>query len=495
MHTILLIEDETMELLALRYAVESIYPNTFQILEATDGTTALSLCQKYHPEIMIVDLNIPGISGLDLIQAVNDLKQDTKILITTAYDKSDYIRRALEMGVIGYLLKPVDITELKNAVERCMDKLQLNIQQDKQVRTLQQSIESVCSYAKEYLVKDILSNQAPQEALSSAYEWPIDGSLQLCLMCWFSEEDKDYNNFYETCLKYFGKYFSMLFSPFNSHALLFLQPQEPQELPALYVIINIYTKRVLEELGHGKIVCTDICNTYTDLYLTWEKLQAKLPYQTVSLVLPELQMSVLGSSHKRIVLRQKMLQRIHSHQITSLISMLKKLFANPNTYWPGTALFLEAFQRYDEDINLCDLLDLFLQPQPLHQLSKWLENYYIEHNADHPENPNTQTRIEAVLTLIDERFSQDLTLTDIAEEFGLSAPYFSNLFKQQTGRNFVTYLNEVRIQHAIFLIDQGETDMERIAMQCGYYSKKYFFEAFKRVTGQSVTQYHHGDEQ
>ena len=85
-------------------------------------------------------------------------------------------------------------------------------------------------------------------------------------------------------------------------------------------------------------------------------------------------------------------------------------------------------------------------------------------------------------------------MTGIAEELGLSAAYFSNLFKQQTGKNFVTLLHEIRIEHAIGLINQGENDMEKIAKQCGYVSKKYFFEAFKRTTGQSVTQYRQGDK-
>ena len=495
MYTILLVEDETMELLALRYAIESVYSNTFQILEAMDGTTALSLCQEHHPEIMIVDINIPGISGLNLIQSVNELNLNSKILITTAYDKSNYIRKALEMGVIGYLLKPVNITELKSAIGRCVEKMQLNIQQDEQLRTLQQSIESVCSYAKEYLVKDILSNKAPQEALISAYEWPEDGKLQVCILCWFSEQEQDYNLFYEMCIKHFDQYFSMLFSPVDGRALLFLQSRAPKDLSALCVILHINAQSILSGLGHGKISCTGFCPTYDELCLAYKKMQSIIPAQSSTLALPSLPMNILGSSHKRVLLRQKMLQRIRGQQTASLIGMLKKIFLNPNACWPGIALLLDAIRRYDENINLCELLDFFFQDNPLNQLTKWFNNYYLAHPTDNLETISPQTRIESALALIGEKFNQDLTLTDIADEFGLSAPYFSNLFKQQTGKNFVTYLNEVRIQHAIMLMEQGETDMEKIAEQCGYYSKKYYFEAFKRVTGQSVTQYRCGEEQ
>ena len=57
----------------------------------------------------------------------------------------------------------------------------------------------------------------------------------------------------------------------------------------------------------------------------------------------------------------------------------------------------------------------------------------------------------------------------------------------------MTVLHEIRIRHAVAMMQQGEQDIEKIAVQCGYCSKKYFFEAFKRTTGQSVTQYRQGE--
>ena len=166
MYTILLVEDEMVELLALKYAIQTSYKDLFQILEASDGHTALSLYETYRPELLIVDINIPGISGLELIRSINPAESDAKILITTAYDKSAYVRQALEMGVLHYLLKPVDISELKADIDQCLTKLKKDMQQKERLHSLISGIESVRSYAKEYLVQNILCGNAPRDRKS-----------------------------------------------------------------------------------------------------------------------------------------------------------------------------------------------------------------------------------------------------------------------------------------------------------------------------------------
>lgn len=492
MYTILLVEDEAMELLALKYAVEMNYDN-LRILEAGDGNRALELCREYRPELMIVDINIPGITGLDLIQAVNDLKQDTVIVITTAYDKSGYIRRALEMGVIQYLLKPIDVGELKTALDRCLERLHERCRKKEELDFLQQGMETVSSYAEEYLVRDILAGAAPQEVLSSARGWPEDGSLQVCLLCWQPEREADYESFYQICSSCFQPYFSILFSPLEDGALVFLQSDRIREETALRFLLLIYGTELLVKLEHGKIAGTSFFSEYGELPRAWEELKKQMQTQKQPLVLPGLPMQVLGSSHRRVLIRQKMLQRIREGQMASLMTLFRKLTAEPEGYWPGAALLLEALARYDETFHPAELAELFFSENAMELLGEWLEQYACTRQTPDGAQGGSTSHVQLALELIHTHFQEDLTLTGIAEELGLSAPYFSNLFKQETGKNFVVFLNEERIAHAVQFMEQGETNMEKIAESCGYYSRKYFFEAFKRVKGVSVTQYLQGE--
>lgn len=494
MYTVLLVEDEPMELLALKYAVCTNYGDAIQTMEATDGNTAFSLCERYHPEIMIVDINIPGITGLDLIQAVNDMKFEICILITTAYDKTGYIRRALEMGVINYLLKPIDIRELKVAINRCVERLERHMSQQRKMNTLLQGMESVRSYAKDYLVRDILSGKAPKEVLKNVCGWPEDGCLEIAVLCWIPEKEPDYDLFYENCIRQFHEYFSILFSPWESCGLILLQSTAQQESEALMLFLHICSKYILNELEHGRIAGTRFCSSYQELCIQWETLYKRIQSQNISMMFPTISMSTLGSQHKRTVMRQKLLQRLKEHQPSSLISMLKKMVSVSGSYWSVTTLFLEAVQKFDSCIDLREPLEFCMQDHTFKLLAKWLEQYSCNGENNEERKRSAQGHIQKAIALMNKNYGQDLTMMGIAEELGLSAAYFSNLFKQQTGKNFVTFLNEIRIQHAILILNQGESDMEKVAGQCGYFSKKYFFEAFKRTTGQSVTQYRQGDK-
>lgn len=489
MYTILLVEDETMELLVLKYAVETVYPHAFHILQAQDGDTAFQICMKSKPELMVVDINIPGMNGLELIKSVLESGINCKILITTAYDKSEYIRKALEMGVIGYLLKPIDISELQTALDRCMEKLQINLRQDQMIQTLEQNIETVCSYAKEYLIQDILSGQAPGEALTSIYGWPENGSLQICLLGWFAKEADETQKVCEVWEKYTQKYFATLSASFEDHILLVMQSQDQRDLPELIFLLNACIRQTMKTLGYGYVWTTDFCSTYEELYGAWNEAKVRQNNQPETSHFPGLPMAALGTRHKRVLLRQKYLSRMLEGQFSFMTNMLKKILSTQETYWMNVLVFLEAVEKYDSRIDVLELAGFFLEDNASERVGKWFEQYSSQYDKNSRGEGGARTRMDAALDIISQRYMNDLTLTDVAEELGLTAPYFSSLFKQYTGKNFILFLNEVRILHAIQLIKDGNTDMEAIAIQCGYVSKKYFFEAFKRVTGQTITQY------
>lgn len=493
MYTLLLVEDEAMELLALKYAITTNYDGMFQIIEAADGDTALDLCQKYHPELIIADINIPGITGLDLIESVNKLNFDTAILISTAYDKSGYIRRALEMGVLSYLLKPIDVRELKLAIQKCIQRLEEHRSQEKQMASLMHGIESVRSYAKEYLVRDILEGNAPAEVLSSACGWPSDGSLQICLLCWIPSDTPDYDLFYEVCEQQFRGRFSLLFSPLNGCGLLLLQSCPNQEQESLMLFLRLGAIHILRAMGHGKIAGSNFFTSYDTLSGEWEDFYSSALNLKAEYSFPPISMRALGSSHQRILLRQKILQRLQNRRISPVISLLKKTVCSSNSYWQTAALFFHALWRFDQSICLTEIFELCEQDRSWKKMAKWLENYYHMHPPFSSQDQAARSHIQKALALMEQNYSQDLTMAGIAEELGLSATYFSNLFKQQTGKNFVSVFHEIRIRHAITMMEQEKQSIEKIASQCGYCSKKYFFEAFKRTTGQSVTQYRQGE--
>ncbi|MDR2144685.1 MAG: response regulator [Treponema sp.] len=92
--------------------------------EAADGEEALRLCQKLRPDIVITDIRMPGINGLDFIKALRENGINAKIIIISGYGEFEYAQRAIKLGASDYILKPVENDELLAIVKKCIRELE-----------------------------------------------------------------------------------------------------------------------------------------------------------------------------------------------------------------------------------------------------------------------------------------------------------------------------------------------------------------------------------
>jgi len=112
--TILYVEDEK---LVRNQAVEYLALIYENVLEAKDGLEGLEVYKKYKPNIIISDIEMTKMNGLKMAEKVRNIDNKIPIIITTAYTQSEYLLKALELQLIKYIVKPVTISKLKNALE------------------------------------------------------------------------------------------------------------------------------------------------------------------------------------------------------------------------------------------------------------------------------------------------------------------------------------------------------------------------------------------
>jgi len=110
-------EDQSMVLGALAALLE-IERDIEVVARSTDGAAALETCRELRPDVILTDIEMPAMTGLELAVAIRDEKLPTRVIILTTFARSGYLRRALEAGVSGYLLKDSPSAELANAVRR-----------------------------------------------------------------------------------------------------------------------------------------------------------------------------------------------------------------------------------------------------------------------------------------------------------------------------------------------------------------------------------------
>ena len=114
-------DDEETIRNGLKKLIESYDLNLTVCGTARDGKEALQFIKKYQPEIILMDINMPFINGLEVIEKVMEINSDAKIIIISGYDKFNYAQKALELGVYSYLLKPIQFREFKNVITKAMN--------------------------------------------------------------------------------------------------------------------------------------------------------------------------------------------------------------------------------------------------------------------------------------------------------------------------------------------------------------------------------------
>lgn len=114
MDRVIIADDEETIRNGLENLINSYDINLTVIKKCKDGKESIEAIEKYKPEIIIMDINMPHINGLDVIDKVKDISPYSKIIIISGYDKFEYAQKAIELGVFNYLLKPIDIIKFKD---------------------------------------------------------------------------------------------------------------------------------------------------------------------------------------------------------------------------------------------------------------------------------------------------------------------------------------------------------------------------------------------
>lgn len=118
-YRILIVEDEQISLEMLY----EILKEDYNVLTANNGKKAFELYKKFNPHIIISDLHMPIMDGIELIKEIREIDQNSKIIITTFKDDIDTLLQATELKLFKYLVKPIDFEELKNIIKNSIEEL------------------------------------------------------------------------------------------------------------------------------------------------------------------------------------------------------------------------------------------------------------------------------------------------------------------------------------------------------------------------------------
>ena len=499
----MIVEDEILEREVLDEMISRSYPEISEIYSVNNGIDALRAAQNKNPDIVLIDINIPGIGGLALLEELQKNDFQGKCIITTAYDSFNYAKEAIRYGAIGYLLKPIMDDELRECMCKACAMIDSQRESVLSKTDLSTKIRSICSYSQRYLVRDILAGMPQEHAMTCVYGWPSNGTLSARVLLLTFEKEltvEDQNSMVRLCSDTYSPLYSILIEAENNLMWVLIQPQTDSEADRLEVtawaMAASVSMNALQSQITVSIRASALCSTYTMLQEESQRLIEKNTGRKEQentpgvLFLPSIPHNIYDARTEQADI-QKASRFLRDGQPDHAIGLFRKCFRDPSGQMLGVYLVLQAAAACESGLDIADACLAALGDPPSKQLIEWLRsNISIQENS----GSDLHTAITEALRIIKEEYaSPELPQQMVAERLGLSTAYFCRLFKKETGKNFVPVLTQIRMEHAASLICSG-VPPESAGQKCGYLNSKYFCDAFKMHYGISVSLYRQKSE-
>lgn len=494
--------------------------------QGADGQQAYREILEQKPEIVLTDIRMPYLDGLELISKVRTHLPDCRFVLITGFGEFEYARAAVRLGVSDFVLKPVDIpmlcatltrlrTELEgmNSQKIEVDELRSRVQQadafQLRKRLLRYMTSCIGTQVPEQLPETLRRANAISLVLLQIDQFDsltasMGGELIFALTQTLENTlEQIRNGLQEVVLEEFGGRYLLLFFG--------------EEAQKLQFEVNAYIRRLRMVSGNLKFTavfspaypgisqCPDayqfVCDNLPYAFQAgancdvhpeaWEKKDAvSFPdIPNMGKVIRD-----ISSFNKNVIqkdfdlLAEEIRQTGHNsylytHMLVSVVygEILKMLM---DIHCPIESIMENPTDAYKK-ILACSTLDDMLA-----QLFG-----FIAKICDHLENNTSanQNAAERAKVYIEEHYvDSGLTLNEVAGAIGISPNYFSALFKEATGSSFITFLTTVRLSHAKELLKTGTYKTYEVAAYCGYENSTYFSTIFKKYTGVSPSEYRDG---
>ena len=498
--------------------------------EAENGAEALELAEQLRPDVVLTDIKMPFMDGLELCRRLKQSLPAAKMVVFSGFDDFEYARQAVSMGVSEYIMKPINAPEMNRVLERLREQLEQQRMERRDMETLRRRYEESLPVLRELFYTRLLDGRLKPDQIqdrAARYELELpDGTWTAVLIRVDMPGDDEEAERDELLLlsvrAFFQEHFQMegggiraiLYN--DAVALLVHLSQQKdiypllEELERLCALSRSYLGIALT-LGVGLP-----CNGPGDLRASAEGARSALDYRVLvggeaviyigdlepdrSARLPfeEEDQRALGAAVKlgseeqveQVVrglmdrVREKRLSLSQCHLfflevVTALIKLARS----------GGAEVEDVFgPDFTGVVSITDF-------RSLDDLEGWLEGCCLKlrEALGRQRSDSAWKTVERAKAFIAEHYADsELSVESLCRHLHLSSTYFSTLFKRETEMSFTAYVTELRMEQAARLLQETDEKTYLIAEKTGYTDPNYFSYVFKRHFGVTPSKYRGG---
>lgn len=479
---ILIADDDRLIRFSIRSMLGDILGDAGDVfLEAKNGTEMVNMCRKHQPDIAFVDIRMPNLNGLDAIEQSREHSPGTEYVIVSGYSDFEYAQKGIRLGVNEYLLKPVDEEELHTVADKLSEKLKKR--KDDSNAHFQLRVMSAFSYYSTAGAADEAGEKGEEDPFlvfmlrvrAAKNDWESAADSQRLLL------DRAAALGREIVLKGRGKY-AAAGNGYGTPCIVFQAKEETRGY--IRSQMGRISARALNEgkdmhslLWFESGSLAEVCERCEDLeqelcLLIGEKPGAVCPYGSPG-----------RNSEEREFLRL-------TAELTDAWAQADGVACREimNRMW-------REYRDAQLDVNLKNLSEYCsfvtgceISGESLKEFCRsFVENSESMYDTVRREDTDV---IDRVSGYIRGNYMKDISISQIAEQMDLTANYLSTVFHQRTGKRFVEYLAEIRVEAAKKLLIQNESaSVQDIALMVGYGSARHFSSIFQKQAGMTPSAY------
>lgn len=495
--------------------------------EASDGEQGVRIVLESQPDIVITDIYMPVMSGLDMMEELRNRQYDGTFIILSGYSDFEYARRALRLNVQDYLSKPATVQTIKDVLSKAIEAVRAKQAAEQQADEWQRRIGQLEPLAERERLKAIVTGAG--DAGQNGDEERSDPQRQyrvLALEFTRHEHEEQFRAGDWQLFRYavgnmcreLGEQAGMKLDVVELHGsqmAVLLRERVTADRDAavelarrLHVAANDYLHLHLQAgVGTAKPETRQIPDSTDEAFQALHAKRCVPVAQYPVFIYKQREDSGVWWGPGMLRLYQQLAESVRSldrdKAETALDGITNHLQALPdvaaadlqrlaNECWTVIRFSLlesgiSADEEYSQERFQQELQRMIL---PQH-FCRWLEERICDVNSRFGRSDKVKHRqsVDFIIRYVNEHYAEDLRLSDLAEKVFISRNHLSGIFREATGETFNDYVTRVRIERAKALLLEGKLMVYEVAERVGYKNVPYFTTLFKRHTGRIPTDF------
>jgi len=474
MITIIVADDEKLIRAGISKILKDSIDVPLEILEAKNGQEAVELCKTEHPNVLITDIRMPIMDGVELMKNVSQMENAPAIIVLSGFDDFVYAKAAIQSGAMSYILKPVDKKELINSVEKAIAEFRV-VEQKRNEETLKNIIDegriaksteiAGYNFKTGFYCINVVGNHA-KDKVSKVFDgldyYTLESKKDFeCLVIpreaiYLVEQELSFGQ-YIVGISEAADNISSLRTYKKQAFIACLQSFYPKE----------GTGSTPRETGIFRFTDIPEDADYSKIDDVYERIVSKLSISSSEEIQKGMK-KLFNYAEGNSEIRACRLDYLYSKILSNLFSRFPS-YSETDMYLHLKSIMIENIFEF----------------RKINEWKTCVQDYAIYLAALLKKDTTEYPFIDEAISYLKANFNKNINMAMVANQVSVNYTWFSEKFKEHTGVNFNEYLKRLRMEEACRLLEKGCYKVYEVAEKSGFGDVKYFMKTFKESTGVS----------